>query len=51
MIINLYFQVYVYENNIFYVPNVNDTHYQVTTTGVDGVIFNGVTDWLYGGKK
>ncbi|KAF8793998.1 Inactive dipeptidyl peptidase 10 like protein [Argiope bruennichi] len=38
---------YVYKNNIYYVPKVNGTHYAVTNNGVEGIIFNGVPDWLY----
>lgn len=44
------FQVYVYQNNIYYVPSVYGEHYPVTNNGVEGVIFNGITDWLYGGN-
>ncbi|XP_035208378.1 inactive dipeptidyl peptidase 10-like [Stegodyphus dumicola] len=39
--------VYVYENNVYYVPDVNGTHYQLSTSGAKGVISNGVPDWLY----
>ncbi|GIX96385.1 venom dipeptidyl peptidase 4 [Caerostris darwini] len=39
--------VYVYKNDIYYVPKVNGTHYAVTNNGVEGVVFNGVPDWLY----
>ncbi|GFT17124.1 inactive dipeptidyl peptidase 10 [Nephila pilipes] len=38
---------YVYKNDIYYVPKVNGTHYAVTNNGVEGVVYNGVPDWLY----
>ncbi|GBM10850.1 Inactive dipeptidyl peptidase 10 [Araneus ventricosus] len=38
---------YVYKNDIYYVPKVNGTHYAVTNNGVEGVVFNGIPDWLY----
>ncbi|GFY74750.1 prolyl endopeptidase FAP [Trichonephila inaurata madagascariensis] len=40
-------RAYVYKNDIYYIPKVNGTHYAVTNNGVEGVIFNGVPDWLY----
>ncbi|KAG8177760.1 hypothetical protein JTE90_009299, partial [Oedothorax gibbosus] len=39
--------VYVYQNNIYYIAKVNGTHYAVTKNGVEGVVFNGIPDWLY----
>lgn len=40
--------MYVENNNIFYVDiNQSGSRRQITYDGVDGVIFNGVTDWLY----
>lgn len=42
--------VMVYNNDIFYRPSPrSDKNYRVTTTGVPGVISNGVPDWLYEG--
>ncbi|KAG8188062.1 hypothetical protein JTE90_009934 [Oedothorax gibbosus] len=40
-------KVYVYQNNIYYIAKVNGTHYAVTKNGVEGVVFNGIPDWLY----
>ncbi|XP_033227069.1 venom dipeptidyl peptidase 4 isoform X2 [Belonocnema kinseyi] len=40
--------VYVYQNNIFYRPKVEDEEdYQVTTSGVFASVYNGVPDWVY----
>ncbi|GFU47836.1 inactive dipeptidyl peptidase 10 [Nephila pilipes] len=39
--------VYVHENNLFYLSEVNGTHHQISTNGVESVIFNGIPDWLY----
>ncbi|XP_054706739.1 inactive dipeptidyl peptidase 10-like [Uloborus diversus] len=38
---------YVYKNNVYYLPTVNGTHYLVSSEGVEGIVFNGVPDWLY----
>lgn len=40
---------YVKDNNVYYVPDVNrlDKVAQLTTDGVPGEIYHGVTDWLY----
>ncbi|KAK4880800.1 hypothetical protein RN001_008946 [Aquatica leii] len=40
---------YVYENNIYYVSNVNKitTPRQITNNGVSGIIYNGIPDWVY----
>lgn len=41
---------YVYLNNIYYMSSVQDeSPVQVTTDGEDGVIYNGVPDWVYEG--
>lgn len=42
--------VFVKENNIFYRPSMKTrTVHQVTTSGVQGAVYNGVADWLYEG--
>lgn len=43
--------VYVYQNNIYYRPEAEvAVDYQITDTGVFGIIYNGVPDWVYEGK-
>ncbi|XP_050596155.1 venom dipeptidyl peptidase 4 isoform X3 [Bombus affinis] len=40
--------VYVYQNNIYYRPEAEvAVDYQITDTGVFGIIYNGVPDWVY----
>ncbi|XP_043250210.1 venom dipeptidyl peptidase 4-like isoform X2 [Colletes gigas] len=40
--------VYVYQNNIYYRPEVEKpVDFQITNTGVFGTIYNGVPDWVY----
>jgi hypothetical protein len=42
---------FVYRNDIYYKTSALTSHvYRVTGTGRQGVIFNGVPDWLYEGK-
>lgn len=39
---------FVYENDLYYKPKVqNDLVCRITTTGKEGVIYNGIPDWLY----
>ncbi|KAK7169559.1 hypothetical protein R3I93_005514 [Phoxinus phoxinus] len=39
--------VYIFENNIYYQPEVKSSSLRLTSSGQDGIIFNGITDWLY----
>ncbi|XP_044742595.1 venom dipeptidyl peptidase 4 isoform X2 [Chrysoperla carnea] len=41
--------VFVSNNNIFYVPDVDRLrdYIQITNTGQPGVFYNGITDWVY----
>uniref|UniRef100_A0A8C2DV04 Uncharacterized protein n=1 Tax=Cyprinus carpio TaxID=7962 RepID=A0A8C2DV04_CYPCA len=39
--------VYIFENNIYYQPDVKSSSLRLTSSGRDGLIFNGITDWLY----
>ncbi|XP_050307457.1 venom dipeptidyl peptidase 4 [Anthonomus grandis grandis] len=41
--------VYVYNNNIYYLSSFSNTSdvIQITSDGVEGVIYNGVPDWVY----
>lgn len=39
---------FVYKNDVYYKPRVqNDLVYRLTTTGIAGIIYNGIPDWLY----
>ncbi|KAG7472006.1 hypothetical protein MATL_G00104060 [Megalops atlanticus] len=39
---------YVFENNIFYQSEVSSSGLRLTSTGREGLVVNGVTDWIYG---
>ncbi|XP_048050704.1 inactive dipeptidyl peptidase 10-like isoform X1 [Megalobrama amblycephala] len=39
--------VYIFENNIYYQPEVKNSSLRLTSSGQDGLVFNGITDWLY----
>ncbi|XP_041097411.1 inactive dipeptidyl peptidase 10 isoform X2 [Polyodon spathula] len=39
--------VYVFENNIYYQPDVSSSAQRLVSTGKEGVLLNGVSDWLY----
>ncbi|KAG8195528.1 hypothetical protein JTE90_019516 [Oedothorax gibbosus] len=39
--------VYVLDNNVYYMPSVSSKPRQLTKTGVEGLIFNGIPDWVY----
>nr|XP_033802752.1 inactive dipeptidyl peptidase 10 isoform X2 [Geotrypetes seraphini] len=39
--------VYIFENNIYYQPDVKSSSLRLTSSGKEGIIFNGITDWLY----
>jgi hypothetical protein len=42
---------FVYRNDIYYKSSALASHvYRVTNTGRQGVVFNGIPDWLYEGK-
>nr|XP_042895921.1 prolyl endopeptidase FAP isoform X6 [Parasteatoda tepidariorum] len=38
---------YVQDNNVYYMSDVTAKPRQLTSTGVEGVIFNGIPDWVY----
>uniref|UniRef100_A0A9J7XGE5 Inactive dipeptidyl peptidase 10-like n=1 Tax=Cyprinus carpio carpio TaxID=630221 RepID=A0A9J7XGE5_CYPCA len=40
-------QVYIFENNIYYQSDVRSNSLRLTSSGKEGVIYNGITDWLY----
>ncbi|KAJ8350582.1 hypothetical protein SKAU_G00257120 [Synaphobranchus kaupii] len=39
--------VYIFENNIYYQPDIKGSSLRLTSSGQEGAIFNGITDWLY----
>ncbi|XP_033901188.2 inactive dipeptidyl peptidase 10-like isoform X1 [Acipenser ruthenus] len=39
--------VYIFENNIYYQSAMNKSSLRLTSSGKQGVIFNGIADWLY----
>ncbi|KAK3546579.1 hypothetical protein QTP70_029947 [Hemibagrus guttatus] len=42
--------IFIFENNIYYQATVKDKPIRLVTTGREGVVFNGLTDWLYEGE-
>uniref|UniRef100_A0A3P8WH13 Dipeptidyl peptidase like 10 n=1 Tax=Cynoglossus semilaevis TaxID=244447 RepID=A0A3P8WH13_CYNSE len=39
--------IYIFENNIYYQSDVKTNSLRLTSSGREGVIFNGIADWLY----
>ncbi|XP_061547599.1 inactive dipeptidyl peptidase 10-like isoform X2 [Phycodurus eques] len=39
--------IYIFENNIYYQPDVKSHSLRLTSSGKEGIIFNGIADWLY----
>ncbi|KAG7502666.1 inactive dipeptidyl peptidase 10 isoform X1 [Solea senegalensis] len=39
--------IYIFENNIYYQSDVKSNSLRLTSSGKDGVIFNGIADFLY----
>ncbi|XP_033473242.2 inactive dipeptidyl peptidase 10-like [Epinephelus lanceolatus] len=39
--------LYIFENNIYYQTDVQSSSWRLTSSGQEGMIFNGITDWLY----
>ncbi|XP_028248756.1 inactive dipeptidyl peptidase 10-like [Parambassis ranga] len=39
--------MYIFENNIYYQADVKSSSWRLTSSGQEGVIFNGIADWLY----
>lgn len=48
--VSLSLQIYIFENNIYYQSDVKSNSLRLTSSGKEGVIFNGIADWLYEGK-
>ncbi|KAM6945787.1 inactive dipeptidyl peptidase 10-like [Aplochiton taeniatus] len=39
--------IYIFENNIYYQSDVRSNSLRITSSGLEGVVFNGIADWLY----
>ncbi|XP_077393164.1 inactive dipeptidyl peptidase 10-like [Festucalex cinctus] len=39
--------IYIFENNIYYQSEVHSNSWRLTSSGQEGIIFNGIADWLY----
>ncbi|XP_053553981.1 inactive dipeptidyl peptidase 10, partial [Bombina bombina] len=39
--------IYIFENNIYYQPDVKSSSLRLTSSGKEGIIYNGIADWLY----
>ncbi|XP_072220460.1 A-type potassium channel modulatory protein DPP6-like isoform X2 [Leuresthes tenuis] len=39
--------IFIFENNIYYRATVESRSIRLVSTGKDGIIFNGLADWLY----
>ncbi|XP_031438313.1 inactive dipeptidyl peptidase 10 isoform X2 [Clupea harengus] len=39
--------IYIFENNIYYRSDVRSNSLRLTSSGKEGVVFNGIADWLY----
>ncbi|KAK3568690.1 hypothetical protein QTP86_013449 [Hemibagrus guttatus] len=39
--------VYIFENNIYYQSDVKSNSLRLTSSGKEGVVYNGIADWLY----
>nr|XP_043902489.1 dipeptidyl aminopeptidase-like protein 6 [Solea senegalensis] len=42
--------IFIFENNIYYKTTIESRAIRLVSTGQEGVIFNGLADWLYEGK-
>ncbi|XP_056287698.1 inactive dipeptidyl peptidase 10-like isoform X2 [Pseudoliparis swirei] len=47
LLLLLLLSLYVFENNIFYQSDVKSNSLRITSSGAEGVVFNGLADWLY----
>lgn len=44
-----FLQIFIFENNIYYRATVESRAIRLVSTGKEGVVFNGLADWLYEG--
>lgn len=42
-------QIFIFENNIYYRADISSRSIRLVSSGKEGVIFNGLSDWLYEG--
>ncbi|KAI4806659.1 hypothetical protein KUCAC02_017474, partial [Chaenocephalus aceratus] len=42
--------IFIFENNIYYRSRIDNRSIRLVSTGKEGVIFNGLSDWLYEGE-
>jgi hypothetical protein len=40
---------FVMDNNLYYLPSGMQEAIPITTDGIDGIVYNGHTDWVYEG--
>lgn len=45
-----FLQIFIFENNIYYRSTVESRSIRLVSTGKEGTIFNGLSDWLYEGN-
>lgn len=48
-VLSLSVQIFIFENNIYYRATVESRVIRLVSTGKEGVVFNGLADWLYEG--
>lgn len=46
-----FLQIFIFENNIYYRSTVESRSIRLVSSGKEGSIFNGLSDWLYEGKS
>ncbi|XP_055361171.1 inactive dipeptidyl peptidase 10-like isoform X2 [Betta splendens] len=39
--------MYIFENNIYYQTDIQSSSWRLTSSGQEGIVFNGIADWLY----
>lgn len=49
--VSLFSQLFIFENNIYYRTSVESRALRLVSTGKEEVVFNGLADWLYEGKR
>lgn len=43
--------IFVKDNDIFVKYETNHEEFRITETGIPGLVYNGIPDWLYQGKE
>lgn len=49
-VLPFFVQIFIFENNIYYRATVESRTIRLVSTGKEGVVFNGLADWLYEGE-